>query len=185
MVKRDLIRNIVLLILTIIAVICIRIFWITPYHVSEKEATSSLAKNDLVLAVKNDSLVRGKQVLYTVNGKERVGRIIAKPGDRVIYMDDVLYLNGKIQEEPYLKDVRDRFFAKPENLGNYFTHDFEVSQLPGTTKETVPQNKYLILNDNRQDVDDSRSVGLIQADQIQGSLDFRVTPLKKFGFVEK
>ena len=185
MVKRDLIRNIILLTLAVVAVICIRIFWITPYHVSEKESTPSLQTNDLVLAVKKDSLHRGAQVLYLINGKERVGRIIAKAGDEVVYMDDVLYLNGKIKEEPYLKEMRDHYFAKPENLGNYFTNDFEVMQLPGTTTNQIPKNHYLILNDNRKDVDDSRSVGLIDQNQIQGVLDFRVTPLNKFGFVEK
>jgi len=42
----------------------------------------------------------------------------------------------------------------------------------------------LVLNDNRKNVEDSRSFGLIDKKQIKGVVTFRVLPLNDFGFVK-
>ena len=121
--------------------------------------------------------------MFEVDGKEYVGRVIAKGNDSFIYMDDVLYLNNKIKTENYLSSIKEKYLATPGNSG-YFTHDFSLQTLTDSKTRKIPKDSYLILNDNRQNTRDSREFGLISSKQIQGVISFRISPLKKFGFIE-
>ena len=183
MVKRDLIRNLLILALVILALIAMRLFIFTPYRVKSQDVNSYLAKDDLVVASKKENIKREDLVLYEFEGKEYIGRVIAKENDSVTYMDDVLYLNNKIQTENYLASLKERYLASPNNVG-YFTHDFTLQTLTETKENKLPTKTYLILNDNRQNNHDSRKFGLIPADKIEGVITFRLSPLKKFGFLE-
>ena len=98
-------------------------------------------------------------------------------------MDDVLYLNNKIQTENYLSTLKEKYLATPGNSG-YFTHDFSIETLTNSVSRTVSKDSYLILNDNRQNTKDSREFGLISSKQIKGVISFRISPLEKFGFIE-
>ena len=183
MVKRDLIRNILILMGVIFILALLRLFVFTPYTIKTEDANHYLAKGDLVLATKQDKIQREEFVLYEVKGKEYVGRVIAKENDSVIYMDNVLYLNNKIQTENYLAPLKEKYLATPGSTG-YFTHDFTLSMLTGSDTKKISKDSYLILNDNRQDTKDSREFGLISSNQIKGVISFRIAPLKKFGFIE-
>ncbi|MDU5407797.1 MAG: signal peptidase I, partial [Streptococcus agalactiae] len=46
----------------------------------------------------------------------------------------------------------------------------------------VPKGSYLVLNDNRQNKNDSRKFGLIKEKDIRGVITFKVYPLSEFGF---
>ena len=51
-------------------------------------------------------------------------------------------------------------------------------------KETkIPKGSYLVLNDDRQNTNDSRKFGLIKAKQIRGVVTFKLWPLSQFGFL--
>ncbi len=41
-------------------------------------------------------------------GYDLVKRVIGLPGDTVEYKNDVLYVNGKAMEEPYLKEFKEK-----------------------------------------------------------------------------
>ena len=183
MAKRDLIRNIILVLLGVAIIVALRIWVFDTYQIKASDANQFLKEKDLVLLQKNTQPKRGEFVLYQVEGVDHVGRVIAQPGDTAIYMDDVLYLNNQTMTEDYLAKNKEKYLASPQNTG-YFTHDFSVASLPQAQSDKVAKGTYLILNDNRQDTQDSRQFGLIQQGQIRGVIHFRLTPLESFGFIE-
>lgn len=183
MVKRDLIRNVIFLSIVVIIIACLRMFIFTPYRITAKDANHFLQDKDVVVANKNEAIKRDDFVLYEVKGKEHVGRVIGLGNDSVVYMDDVLYLNNKIKSEDYLTKAKEEYLAKANNTG-YFTHDFTIQTLTKSNTNKIPSQLYLILNDNRQDMEDSRKFGLITEKQIKGVISFRVFPLNQFGFIK-
>ena len=177
MVKRDLIRNLLILVIAIFIFVALRLLVFTPYTIKSQDSNHYLAENDFVLAIRGEKIQREDFVLYEVDGKEYVGRVIAKGNDAFIYMDDVLYLNNKIKTENYLSSLKEKYLATPGNSG-YFTHDFSLQTLTDSKTRKIPKDSYLILNDNRQNTRDSREFGLITSKQIQGVISFRISPLK-------
>ena len=47
-------------------------------------------------------------VFHGKEGYDLVKRVIGLPGDTVEYKNDVLYVNGKAMEEPYLKKFKEK-----------------------------------------------------------------------------
>lgn len=133
-----------------------------------------LPKKTQVLAFKRTKLDNLDLVAYRHNGKKYVGRIIGRPGQSVIAMDDVVYVNHQILKEPYIKQNQERYLKKHQD--DEFTTDFRQDQL---AKDT-----YWILNDARDVQDDSRTFGAIKKKDILGELKFKYAPISDFGFVE-
>ena len=150
---------------------------------TEQDSNAYLAKNDLVLATRKQDIKRGDFVLYEVDGKDYVGRVIAQEKDQVTYMDDLLYLNGQVMSEEYIEKMREKYLASAGSSG-YYTHDFSVMDLKDSKSDKITKDSYLILNDRRENTKDSREFGLIKASQIKGVVEFRLSPLSKFGFIE-
>ena len=95
--------------------------------------------------------------------KYLIKRVIGLPGDDVDIIDNQLYINGKVYEEDYLD----------EEL-NY--DDFSLQDLGYAT---IPEDYYLVLGDNREDSIDSREIGLISKDEINGKIVLRIWPINK------
>ena len=183
MLKRDLLRNVIIFSVLAAIIIGLRVFIYTPYRVTEQDSNAYLAKNDLVLATRKQDIKRGDFVLYEVDGKDYVGRVIAQEKDQVTYMDDLLYLNGQVMSEEYIEKMREKYLASAVSSG-YYTHDFSIMDLKGSKSDKITKDTYLILNDRRENTKDSREFGLIKASQIKGVVEFRLSPLSKFGFIE-
>lgn len=175
MVKRDLFRYIGLLLVLILGLIALRIWVFEPVTINEQMANNYIAQNDVILADRNAEIAYGDLVLYTVKNKKYVGRVIAKEGDSVTYMDDVLYRNEEVVHEDYLPS---------SSSSEYYTEDMTIASLTDNAHAAVPKGEFLILNDNRMDTRDSRTFGLIQEKDLIGRLTFRIYPLKQFGFIE-
>lgn len=79
-------------------------------------------------------------------GKTITKRIIGMPGDIIEYRDNVLYINGIKNVEPYLHE-------------GCVTEDFKV---------TVSEDCYFVLGDNREKSYDSRHIGEIPKTEIIG-----------------
>ena len=90
--RRDLIRNVIIVGVLVLALILLRIFVFHPFSINDKMANASVKNGDLVVATRNAQVDRSDLVLYKVGGKEYLGRVIAKENDEVSYVDDVLYL---------------------------------------------------------------------------------------------
>lgn len=90
-----------------------------------------------------------------------VKRVIGVPGDEVDIREGRVYLNGKVISEPYAK-------------GETFPREFSFPA-------TVPEEKYLVLGDNREVSKDSRTFGFIDRKQVEGKAVFRFWPMNRSG----
>lgn len=84
-----------------------------------------------------------------------IKRVIALPGDRVELSGGQLYLNGKLQYEPYIYE--------PMNDTPFST----------MAEFTVPDGAYFVLGDNRNISHDSRAIGCIQQQELQTLIPLR------------
>ena len=92
-----------------------------------------------------------------------IKRVIGLPGEHVAYKDNKLYINGNLVEEKFKKDV---------------TKDFDLNELGF---DVIPEGYYLVVGDNRNNSEDSRSkkVGLISIKDFVGKVAFRIWPLRR------
>lgn len=150
----------------IIAVVLIRSFIVTPIKVDGQSMYSTLNNGDILILKKYDKTYDRFDVVVFNNGSDRlIKRIIALPGEKVEYKKNKLYINGKYIKEPFLKN-------------NQKTYDFNLEEL-GYKK--VPKNSYFVLGDNRTNSADSRVLGTIEKNRIQGTTNFTIFPFNKIG----
>ncbi len=82
MVKRDLIRNIIIAVLAIVVILLLRAFVLSTHRVTEGQANDYIHAGDYVTFNKNVEPHNKDFILYTVNGKEYIGRVIADEGNK-------------------------------------------------------------------------------------------------------
>lgn len=157
MVKRDLIRNIIIAVLAIVVISLLRVFVLSTHRVTEGQANDYIHAGDYVTFNKKVEPHNKDFILYTVNGKEYTGRVIADEGKSVTAMDDFLYVNDKPVEETYISKAKSAYLATV-SPGNFFTDDFSIGTLTDNKQTKIKKGQYLVLNDNRRDTEDSRKV---------------------------
>ncbi|MGT2932777.1 signal peptidase I [Streptococcus catagoni] len=184
MVKRDFIRNIILVLALIVVIVLLRLFVFSTFKVNDETANSYLNSGDVVIVKKNIKPLYKDFVVYKVNNKKYMSRVIAKGGQRATYMDDIFYLNNKVEPQTYIDDLKTKYLSTSP-MGSLYTDDFNISTISKGENTVIPSGKYLLLNDNRQNKKDSRTFGLIDEKQIKGVVNFRILPLGDFGFIEK
>ena len=172
MVKRDFIRNIILVLIAILAIFLLWIFVFSTFKVHEDAANSYLSNGDVVVVNRNREPRYKDFIVYKKDGIFYISRVVATAGQSVTVMDDILYVNNKVKEEPYISKIKQPF-----------TSDFSVNTVSNGKYNEVPKGYYLVLNDDRQNTNDSRSFGLIKESQIRGVVTFKVLPLNQFGFI--
>lgn len=183
MVKRDFIRNIILVLLAILVFILMRIFIFSTFRVHEDAANQYLKNGDVVLVNRNKQPQYKDFIVYEEDGIFYISRVIATQGQSVTYMDDIFYLDNAIESQDYIESLKSSYLSQAP-AGSLFTDDFTVETITGKTGNVVPKGKYLVLNDDRQNTNDSRKFGLISKSQIRGVVTFRLLPLGNFGFID-
>lgn len=183
MVKRDFIRNIILVLLAILVFILMRIFIFSTFRVHEDAANQYLKNGDVVLVNRNKQPQYKDFIVYEEDGIFYISRVIATQGQSVTYMDDIFYLDNAIESQDYIESLKSSYLSQAP-AGSLFTDDFTVDTITGKTGNVVPKGKYLVLNDDRQNTNDSRKFGLISKSQIRGVVTFRLLPLGNFGFID-
>lgn len=105
-----------------------------------------------------------------------VKRVIGLPGETVDYKDDVLYINGKKVEEPFLDQQYIKKVKQERNL-SLFTANY--------TSKKLGKGEYLLVGDNRVDSIDSRytQVGPFQREQIIAKGVLVISPLSEMRYV--
>ena len=174
-------------ILAALVIACvIRMFVFEPIKVDGKSMTNTLQSGELVWCDKldylfgepqrNDVIIcrypdRESTLLNIGGGIEVVShtlfvkRLVALPGDTVEISNGVLYVNGKIVEDP------EYMASKP--YADY-------------ARRTLGEDEYFVIGDNRGNSHDSRSsdVGPISRSDIVGHVKFVFWPLNKIRGIE-
>ncbi|MEG1647671.1 MAG: signal peptidase I [Bacilli bacterium] len=101
--------------------------------------------------------------------KYLIKRIIGLPGEHISYKDGILYIDGDGYTEKSLLSEK--------------TLDFDIKELGF---DTIPNDMYLVLGDNRGNSLDSRSkkVGLINKKDIIGKILIKIWPLNQAKIVK-
>ena len=182
MVKRDFIRNIILVLIAILAIFLLRIFVFSTFKVHEDAANSYLSNGDVVVVNRNREPRYKDFIVYKKDGIFYISRVVATAGQSVTVMDDILYVNNKVKKEPYISKIKSEYLSTSDTQ-QPFTSDFSVNTVSNGKYNEVPKGYYQVLNDDRQNTNDSRSFGLIKESQIRGVVTFKVLPLNQFGFI--
>lgn len=162
------IKEISIYVFIILGIILIRTFVVTPVRVDGDSMNNNLKNGEILLLKKYDkSFDRFDVVVFNYKGEKLIKRIIGLPGESVSYKDNKLYINGEYVEE---------------NMIDKITHDFNLSTLG---VETIPDDYYFVMGDNRTNSTDSRFIGLINKKDILGTTNFIIFPFNKFGSINK
>lgn len=152
----------------VVAIICILLFkrfLYSPIRVNGDSMLGTLVDGDImildIIGYKKDGLKRFDIVVVDEGSEFIIKRVIGLPGEKIEYIDNELYINGKKVDDPYNSNV---------------TTDFSV---------TIPKGKYFVLGDNRNNSMDSREFGAFTEKQIRGKTSFIVMPFSRYGKVEK
>lgn len=154
----------------------VRFLCFTNYMVEGKSMMPTLQEGNLLivnkLSYQMGNIRRFDIVVFHANAKEDyVKRVIGLPGDRIEYKNDVLYINGKRIEEPYLQPYKQKL------IDGKLTGDFTLEELTG--QKTVPKGYIFVLGDNRLSSWDSRHFGFVKISRVVGKVNLRYWPFNK------
>lgn len=146
--------------IVIVLLIGVRVFVLDWIWISGESMLPTLEDGELVLAEKltKDNLAGGDiAIVRYPDGMQCVKRIMGTAGDAIEIRDSQLILNGKIIEEPYVKE---------QEFG-------DMGQV------IVPENTVFVMGDNRNNSLDSRepTVGPIPRENIVGKVVAVIWPM--------
>lgn len=151
-------KEILSYVIIIIVVILIRTFLVTPAIVDGESMEPTLYNNELVLinkiSLKTKGINRWDIVVVDYENRDELllKRVIALPGEDIMYRENTLYINGEVMETP---------------IDFEYTREFEAS---------VPEGSYFVMGDNRDVSFDSRMIGAIKKKDIKGKAKFILFP---------
>jgi signal peptidase I len=143
-------------------------------HVLGSSMYGTLHDNDLLVASKVSYKLhppqRGDIIVFKPPdelSRDFIKRIIALPGERLHITNGVVYINGRVLNEPYL----------PEKW------NYNNNWPPSGQDQLMPPNEYFVMGDNRNHSSDSRVFGPITLESILGKAEVRIWPLGQVGFL--
>ena len=163
----------------VVLVFIIRSFFFTPIVVDGESMNPTLQNKDRMVVTKIGEPKRFDIVVFhSPDGEDYIKRVIGLPGDRVEYKNDVLYVNGKSYDEPYLKIYKERI-----SQGS-LTDSFTLKET-AVGSETVPKGHLFVLGDNRRDSKDSRDIGAIPLGEVIGTTKIVYYPINEIKIIKK
>ncbi|HXG58441.1 MAG TPA: signal peptidase I [Thermoanaerobaculia bacterium] len=115
-------------------------------------------------------------VLFSpADGTRLVKRVVAVPGDQIAMIDNQLFVNGRpvtvTDVEGPIEGDRGIAFVAREILSDRPHKVMFTPQVPAVRSfapERVPEGKYFVMGDNRDNSNDSRFIGFIERRRIVG-----------------
>ena len=161
------------ILIALVIVFVVREFIMTPSIVNGESMMPNLQHGDRIIISKVTSIERFDEVAFHAPDADEnyVKRVIGLAGDTVRMEDDILYINEKAYDEPYLDE-----FKQSLNKQQRLTDNFN--------SVVVPEGKLFVLGDNRQVSRDSRKFGVISEETVIGDVVFRIWPIDQFGIPE-
>ena len=157
-------------VIIIVVVLFVKTYIIAPIKVNGVSMDSTLHDGDIMLLnklqYKRYGLKRFDIVVIKSRDTRIIKRIIGLPGDSVKVVDNTLYINDEKYEEEYLDE-------------GTITNDFTLEELFDTDK--VPEGKYFVMGDNRDDSLDSRILGFIDEEDVEGIASITIFPFNRIG----
>jgi signal peptidase I len=175
----------------LLVVLFLRSFLFEPFRIPSGSLKPTLLVGDFILTnkftygvrlpvshtkiMKRGEPQRGDIAVFRFPPDPRVDyikRIVGLPGDRISYIDKVLYVNGKPAEQTvlgYRTEHEDyiplgfRVLKKQENLTGVVHDIYQNPEHPAQNFENliVPPGQYFAMGDNRDDSRDSREWGFV------------------------
>ena len=96
-------------------------------------------------------------------------RVIGLPGDKLLFKNKRIYLNGNLLDESYI---------------SAFTNVWQNGFVKEGEEVIVPDEYIFVMGDNRPRSSDSREFGFIPVTSIEGKAIFRFFPPDKVGIIE-
>ncbi len=158
---KSIIKEYGLYVITIILVLLVKKFVVSPIKVNGTSMMTTLHDGDImilnIIGYRFDEINRFDIVVVDEGNEYLIKRVIGLPGEEIEYKDNQLYINGK---------------KVKENYGSQVTEDFKVK---------VKKNSYFVLGDNRTNSLDSRHFGAFKKDKIIGKTSLIIFPFNRFG----
>ena len=180
------------IIVGIVTVLLLRQYVVQPVSVSGPSMYPNLENGEKVFCFKPLPIKRGSVIVFDALGvdpsvtqtKMYVKRVIGMPGDKVEFKDNAIYVNDKKINQSYISDQQQSAGTDSKTIkSNNWTlmslynaaqklNLVSVSNADGWSKRPVgnwvPKNTYFVLGDNREVSNDSRTIGFVPKDNIQG-----------------
>lgn len=160
-------KEIYIYIIIIVLVLLIKTFIVAPIRVNGDSMLDTLENKDIMILNKLNyrfnKIKRFDIVVIKYNNERLIKRVIGLPGEKIEYKNNALYVNGE-------KVVEDFNHKK--------TSDFNIKEL-GSSK--VPDDMYFVLGDNRVNSLDSRVIGFIPKNNIEGKTSLTIFPFNRIG----
>ena len=165
-------RDFMWYIIAFVVIVFVLTFVVAFQTVAGNSMDPTLKDGQIVLvskfSYKISKITRNDIVVLKNHGKSYVKRVIGLPGEKIEYLDGFLYVNDEPFKESYL-------------TSDVLTYNFmfvDVCSLEDCPDGKIPDNKYLVMGDNRPESIDSRdpSFGLVDKSEIKGKVFFKLWP---------
>ncbi|MEI5993837.1 signal peptidase I [Candidatus Enterococcus mansonii] len=174
--RKTLIEIVFSIVITLFLIYLVSLFTFVLPQVEGFGMTPVLREPNRIFVNRLGEIKRYSLVYFHVpNRKNEVStrRIIGMPGEKVVYKEDVLFINDQERVERFLTEE----LKKAGKEGYQLTEDFSTEAIIGAVRGKIPQGKYLVLGDNRSFATDSRHYGLVDEQEIIGVATMKVLPL--------
>lgn len=160
---------------------------IKPHQVSGESMMPTLENGDRLFILKNEDPQRYSVITFEPKGNKDesyIKRVIGMPGDRIWLDQNTVYLNSQMAETNPTPPNEENLSGVELPDGTLKVRvDWEIAaELEGLS--TIPADHYFVLGDNRRHSTDSREMGLIDQDQVEGVVKFRYFPFNRLGTID-
>ncbi len=168
--KNKILKNILSFVLVIAIALIIKMFVFSPVKVNGTSMSPTLNDGDIMLLNEIGYRLYGVErfdiVVANVDGEKLIKRVIGLPGEKVEYRNGDLYINDEIVVE---------------NFKHEETDDFSIYDIG---HDTIPENCYFLVGDNRGNSKDSRTIGVVHKSKIMGKTRLIIFPFDRVSTVQ-